>query len=162
MSSVFVIVLFAILGAAVIGLVVWFVVQFILRRVMARVESNAAAQISQHFAGQDILLSTYKANCLGVESAGVLQVRGNGGLALTANELYFTGATGKELSIDRRSIMAVSEVRSHLAKTYFKPLLHVRYRTAEGEDSVAWLLPDLERWKAALGADSDMQDQSPN
>jgi hypothetical protein len=103
----------------------------------------------QRLAGQDILLST-EANCFGLESAGVTQTRGIGTLTLTATELVFVGAASRDVLVPRSSIIGVTEPNSHLGKTQATPLLHVRFRTPTGEDSVAWRVPDLSQWRHAL------------
>lgn len=91
------------------------------------------------------------ANSFGVQSAGALQLRGNGGLVLTANELhFFMLVPSRELRIPLADIREVKTVKSHLGKTVAQPLLHVRWAIGEGEEAVAWWVRDVEAWKAKL------------
>jgi hypothetical protein len=106
----------------------------------------------EHLQGFDLLLEEQGANSLGVESAGPWQVRGNGNLALTEDELLFAQWVPKRLlRIERRSIVKVSRTESHLGKTISRPLLEVTWTRDDGEqDSIALWVRDLDRWLAAL------------
>jgi hypothetical protein len=92
------------------------------------------------------------ANCFGLETKGVFQLRGNGCLAATNDELLFImWLPRKEISIPRAWITAVERAKSHLGKRIFRPLLRVRFTDELGRsDSVAWLVRDLPAWEAAL------------
>ena len=94
------------------------------------------------------------ANCFGVESAGVWQVRGNGCLAATDDEILFImWLPRRELRISREWITAVERTRSHLGKTIGRELLRVRFTNRSGDpDAVAWHVKDLPAWEATLGA----------
>jgi hypothetical protein len=92
------------------------------------------------------------ANSFGVESRGAAQIRGNGCLGLTADEVLFVmWLPRRELRIPRERISVVERARSHLGKTVGRPLLRVRFADEVGrDDSVAWLVGDLPAWEAAL------------
>ncbi len=92
------------------------------------------------------------ANSFGVESRGAAQIRGNGCLALTADEVLFVmWLPLRELRISRDRITLVERARSHLGKRVGRPLLRVRFADDIGrDDSVAWLVRDLPAWEAAL------------
>lgn len=102
--------------------------------------------------GHDVIVIDERANCFGVESAGVTQIRGNGCLALGRDTLLFRmWIPKKEIAIPRERIIEVERVRTHLGKTKGRDLLRVRFSTPGGtEDSVAWLVHDLPAWEAAL------------
>ncbi len=106
----------------------------------------------KHLDGLDLLLEEPGANSLGVDSAGAWQVRGNGNLALTDDELLFAQwASSRLLRIPRRSIVEVSKAESHLGKWIGRPLLKVTWIRDDGEqDSIALWVRDLNRWIAAL------------
>ncbi|HEX5712224.1 MAG TPA: hypothetical protein VFX85_02795 [Solirubrobacterales bacterium] len=95
------------------------------------------------------------ANSFGVESAGALQVRGNGTLALTEEELLFAQwVPNRLLRIPRPAILEVTTARAHLGKTMGRKLLKVVWTNERGErDSVALWVKDLDGWLAELGAD---------
>ena len=59
---------------------------------------------------------------------------------------------GSELRIPLANVLEVKTVKSHLGKTVGRPLLHVRYREGDGEDSAAWFVPDVEEWKRGIAA----------
>ncbi|MEM7538788.1 MAG: hypothetical protein AAF639_41900 [Chloroflexota bacterium] len=152
-KTIILIVAGSIVGAIVLGLLIWLmtwtILRFVYKRTMTRHLEQVKIQLAQRYRKSDIVLNT-QANCFGVQSAGLFQVRGNGIIVLTKDELYFNGISGLELIIPRRDILAVSRANSHLTRTVFRPLLHVRYRTPFGEDAVAWIVPDSAQWMSAL------------
>lgn len=104
-----------------------------------------------HFAGL-ALVREEDANSFGVESAGSWQVRGNGTLALTDDELLFAQwVPNRLLRIERRSIVEVTTTRSHLGKTIGRELLKVVWTTELGaQDSIALWVKDLDGWLEEL------------
>ena len=95
-----------------------------------------------------------KANArgLGLESRGAAQVRGNGWLVLTDDELRFRmWVPDRETRIPLAAITDVGTERTWLGKFVGGRLLRVRWRTPEGgEDAMAWQVRDLDDWLAAL------------
>lgn len=91
---------------------------------------------------------------LGLQSRGRGQVRGNGWLVLTPEELRFRQWTPqRDTTISLAAVTEVGTERSWLGKWVGSSLLCVRWRTAAGgEDAMAWQVPDLEEWLAALRA----------
>ena len=88
---------------------------------------------------------------LGLASRGGRQVRGNGTLALTADALhFFMWVPSDSTVIQLADITAVDTVRVHAGKTIGGQLLRVAWRSASGEDAIAWRVPDLDGWLAAL------------
>jgi hypothetical protein len=105
----------------------------------------------RHFVGLAPVRET-DANSLGVESAGPWQVRGNGTLALTEEELLFAQwLPNRLLRIPRSSITEVTTTRSHLGKTIGHRLLKVIWAPETGgQDSIALWVKDLDGWIEAL------------
>jgi hypothetical protein len=105
----------------------------------------------KHYAGT-VPLRESDANSFGVESAGPLQVRGNGNLVLSDDELLFAQwVPNRLLRIPRDSILEVTTARSHLGKTMGRKLLKVVWTDeAGGRDSIALWVRDLDDWLAAL------------
>jgi hypothetical protein len=88
------------------------------------------------------------ANSFGVESAGALQVRGNGTLALIEEELLFAQwVPNRLLRIPCDAIYEVTTAKSHLGKTVGRELLKVSWTSELGErDSIALWVKDLGGW----------------
>lgn len=105
----------------------------------------------RHFEGLEPVRET-DANSLGVESGGPWQVRGNGTLALTDEELLFAQwLPNRLLRIPRASIVEVTTTRSHLGKTIGYQLLKVIWMPETGDqDSIALWVKDLDDWIEAL------------
>ena len=89
---------------------------------------------------------------LGLESRGRGQVRGNGWLVLTDDELRFRQwVPDRETRIPLAAVTMVETKRWWLGKSVGSRLLCVRWRTPDGaEDAMAWEVPDLDGWLAAL------------
>ncbi|HYH27368.1 MAG TPA: hypothetical protein VEA19_01170 [Actinomycetota bacterium] len=113
-----------------------------------------AAEVRAGLGVASILAIDERANGFGVESRGAFQIRGNGCLALTADELVFVlWLPRRELRIPRARITAVERTRWHLGKTVGRELLKVRFESEGGApDSAAWLVRDLSLWEALLSA----------
>jgi GNAT superfamily N-acetyltransferase len=100
----------------------------------------------------DSMQRSANARGLGLESRGRGQVRGNGWLVLTDDELRFRQwVPQRDTTIPLAAVTAVGTERTWLGKWVGSRLLRVRWRTAsDGEDAMAWQVPELEEWVAAL------------
>jgi hypothetical protein len=134
---------------AVAGAVVLLLILLGIARLL---EKRRAQQVLARFAGQEVLGLTSNALFFGRESLGMAQVRGNGGLVLTPEQLFFEmWAPRRQVAIPVGSIGAITTPKSHLGKSRFRPLLKVEYKNEAGNaDSCAWLVRNLETWRAAL------------
>ena len=94
---------------------------------------------------------------LGLESRGRGQVRGNGWLVLTDEELRFRQwIPQRETRIPLTAVTAAETKRTWLGKWVGSKLLCVRWRTPDGsEDAMAWQVRDREGWLAAIQAERD-------
>ncbi len=94
---------------------------------------------------------------MGLLSRGKGQVRGNGRLVLTADELHF-----RQLIPDRTTVISLASVTSvgsektWLGKWVGRRLLCVRWQTPDGgEDAMAWEVRDLDAWIGAISAERE-------
>lgn len=112
------------------------------------------AEIQARLGPERVLLLEDGAVTFGVESGGAAQLRGNGCLGASADEIIFImWFPRREVHIPRSEVTAVERARSHLGKTIGRELLRVRFTNAEGApDSVAWWVRDLAKWEEVLGA----------
>ncbi len=109
-------------------------------------------EILNKFDTTKITLGPSSANSFGQESLGLGQVRGNGLLLLTEHELFFgMYLPKKDFLIPLNLITKIEVVRSHLKKTKSRNLLKVHFTNMSGkEDSIAWLISDLDLWVNTL------------
>ena len=100
---------------------------------------------------------TANARGLGLESRGASQVRGNGWLVLTDDELRFRQwVPDRETRIPLAAVTEVTTKRWWLGKSVGSKLLVVRWRTPEGaDDAMAWEVRDRDGWLAALAPESE-------
>lgn len=110
-------------------------------------------EVERLFRGKKILLQHNFAHFYGLESIGHFQLRGNGVLVLTADQLYFLKALPKQATvIPVDKITAVKNPRSHLGKSNITKLLRVEFTADNGEaDAVAWMVgKDVDKWTEAV------------
>jgi hypothetical protein len=119
--------------------------------ILWKIFSKRIDEIVQKFSKQGIRIKG-NANFFGIESHGVMQIRGNGILLLTDAALVFGMFRPKrDFVIPLASIEKIVLARSHLAKTVFQPLLKVYFINEEGDaDSVAWWTDNPGEWKNIL------------
>ncbi len=117
-----------------------------------RVAAASDESIAREFAGVDVVRKAPMANYLGLESKGGKQLRGNGALVVTADEVWFQRAGGNApLRVPRSAITGASVVRSHAGKAVGRPLVRIDFDGPGGPDAAAWYVPDAESWAAELG-----------
>ena len=126
------------------GLLVFLVV---IRLVVGHFKNKFREDIRRKFAGKHVVRESIGANFFGQSSRGLGQIRGNGALVLTPDELYFVMfAPRRELTIPLSTVTSVSTPRSHLGKTVGMRLLRVDFRSPSGEDAAAWAVLGVEEW----------------
>ncbi|MHA1508918.1 MAG: hypothetical protein ACTSO6_09485 [Promethearchaeota archaeon] len=106
------------------------------------------SEILDEFKDKNIIISLNSANFFGQQSRKSTQVRGNGVLVLTAEELYFEMWRPKKiLQIPISSVLKIEITKSFLRKSVFRKLLKVVFTKQEGEeDAAAWWVTSLEKW----------------
>ncbi|MCK5117092.1 MAG: hypothetical protein KAR44_10860 [Candidatus Aegiribacteria sp.] len=127
---------------------------FMLRRLLKTARVEVFAEYPEHVR----ILTSPMANFFGIQSRGMRQIRGNGILLLTASQIYFRMLLpGRELHVPLRSITSVETPNSFLGRTRGSKLLKVDFRNdTGGTDSVAWLVPDLEKWVEAIRGSAEL------
>jgi hypothetical protein len=127
------------------------VVMVVIRFAIAWLRRRTREHIRRKFAGKLIVRDSIGANFFGRLSVGMGQIRGNGVLVLTPDELYFMMfVPRREVTIPLDRITSVSTPRSHLGKTVGIKLLRVDFASESGEDAVAWAVQRLGQWVADL------------
>lgn len=107
--------------------------------------------LEQRLAPKEVLQADLFSNFFGQKSRGMAQIRGNGGLVLLRDRLYFLlAAPRRELAIPLESITDVSLPTTFLGKSVLRPLLRVDFDSTAGADAAAWALRDPGQWKTAL------------
>jgi len=107
--------------------------------------------IRERMARHTIVRQAMGANFFGLSSRGMAQARGNGGLVLATDEIFFVlFAPRREFTIPLRDVVAVSSPRSHLGKKVGMRLLKVEFNTPDGMDSAAWAVSDVDAWMSDI------------
>jgi len=109
-------------------------------------------EIHEKLEKENILIFDDMVNFFGLESLGIWKARGNGVLILTEEKLLFgMWKPKKDLSIPLKSITKITNPKSHLHKSVFRPLLKVIFNNEKGDkDSAAWHVQDLVKWNEIL------------
>lgn len=142
-------------GALLFAAVLVVVIMQIARKVLGRIAKGGEERIAALG-----IQPTRKgpARSLGITSQGVGQMRGSGTLALTATELIFLQAVpATDTRIPLSSISLVDTCTSHLGKSVGSKLLRITWAAAQGEDSIALQVANLDDWYAALAAQNPAQ-----
>ena len=102
--------------------------------------------------GREVVVEDRAANCFGLESAGAGQIRGNGYLAATADEIVFVMWVPRRVVHIRRPLLVEADTtRSHLGKSASRDLLRLRWINDEGdEETAAFAVRNLPAWLAEL------------
>ncbi|NPE09015.1 MAG: hypothetical protein GNW80_12095 [Asgard group archaeon] len=109
-------------------------------------------EILEKLEGRETIRVSKGANFFGQESLKLRQVRGNGVLVLTPDELYFEMWLPKRIcQIPISSIIDIEITKWHLKKSKNRDLLKVIFTNFSGEtDSAAWLVREPELWISDL------------
>ena len=109
-------------------------------------------EVMKNFTDSEILGVTSKANFFGVLSKGKMQIRGNGILILTMNQIYFElWKPNRKYTIPITQIKSVSHPKWFLGKSKFRNLLRIDFVNESHEnDAIAWLIPDLSQWESSI------------
>ena len=110
------------------------------------------SRILEKYAPLGIVKSSVGANFFGQESLGVKQIRGNGVLLLTSEELIFElWLPNRILRIPISNIRSIEETKWHLKKTKGVKLLKVVFTNEKyTEDSAAWWVTERDQWTQLL------------
>lgn len=117
-----------------------------------KMNTSGAHRIKEQFPTKQILRSESTANFFGLASRGRGQLRGNGVLALTPNELWFSRFVKREdINIPLQSITSVELVESHLGKRILgRALLYVEFQQEGKQDAIAWAVTSPTDWKLEI------------
>lgn len=117
-------------------------------RWLKKIKNRKVEKVKALFANVDIQLLDGSANFFGTKSKGMGQVRGNGALVLTPQELYYEmWMPEKTLRIPRERISKVATAKSFLGKSKGRTLLVIEhFNDANALDASAWLVRDLNAW----------------
>ena len=138
-----------VLCAIVITLVVVAIAKVTLHLIKAPLEDRIATL----YKPDEIVMKDLKANNFGLESAGVWQARGNGGLILTRQALhFFMFLPRKDVRVPLDTITELTLTKRHLGKATIYDLLKVSFSVDGKMDSIAWYLADPQDWKAQIEA----------
>jgi hypothetical protein len=129
--------------------ILFFIAMLVGYRLLVGLGRARVEEVQQTLGEGNIRKMAASANGFGVQSDGYGQIRGNGVLALTDEELYFLmWIPRREIRIPLDDITDIATPKSHLGKTKMQPLLKVSFVNRDGDDdSVAWLVPELEDWE---------------
>jgi hypothetical protein len=133
------------LAFVISAVTMWFIARLARRRLPEAMEAAARS-------GTDTLRVAPMAQFYGVASAGRGQLRGDGVLILTAEELRFDmWSPERRLVVPLAAVLRVDTTKRHAGRYSVKPLLRVTWRDAHGlEDAAAWALTEREEWARAL------------
>lgn len=124
-----------------------FLLFFLLNSIFKRARRELFERLDSRFGIENLILYSTSANYFGRKSKGMMQVRGNGALALTEEGIFFQMAMpDEEFFINYSDILSADVRKSFLGKSVFKPLLHLEFKSNGETDEVAWYVENPEEW----------------
>lgn len=129
---------------------------YLIKSIYNSIQQKRAEELFGNYHKDRIIYFSKKVNFFGLSSTGLTQIRGNGSLLLTADEIHFLKWLPKsELIIPLKNIENIERVNSFLGKKRGKnkELLKIDFFNQQGElDSAALLLDNLSVWEEVLQA----------
>ncbi|PUU86165.1 hypothetical protein [Halanaerobium sp.] len=128
------------------------VLYYLVHKKIASIKRKRAEELFTNYHKDRIIYFSKEVNFFGQKSAGRTQVRGNGSLLLTPDELHFLRWLPKmDLIIPLANIENIERVNSFLGKRKNRELLKVEFSNHQGEkDSAAWLLDNMHAWEQVI------------
>lgn len=128
------------------------VLYYIIRRTISSLKRKRAEELFTNYHKDRIIYFSKEVNFFGQQSAGRAQLRGNGSLLLTPDELHFLRwVPKKNIVIPLDNIENIERVSSFLGKRKKRELLKVEFNNHQGEkDSAAWLLDNMHAWEQVI------------
>lgn len=123
----------------------------VIRMLIRQARNRIRRAIQQRYSRAEIQRLDERANFAGQQSHGKGQLRGNGTLLLTHDELaFFMLLPSRELIVPTDAITKVELVRSFAGRALPWRMLCVHWQTDEGEDAAAWAVKDAGTWQTAV------------
>lgn len=128
------------------------VLYFIVKKNIDSLKRKRAEELFKNYHKDRIIYFSKEVNFFGQKSAGRSQVRGNGSLLLTPDELHFLRwLPKKDIVIPLDNIENIERVNSFLGKSKNRELLKIDFNNHNGEtDSAAWLLDNMHAWEQVI------------
>ncbi len=125
---------------------------YIIHKIIVNIKKKRAEELFAKYHKDRIIYFSKKVNFFGQKSAGRAQIRGNGSLLLTPEELHFSRwIPKKSLIINLNDIENIERVDSFLGKNKKRKLLKVDFNNNKGEkDSAAWYLDNMHVWEQVI------------
>ncbi|MFP4199137.1 MAG: hypothetical protein ACOCQZ_02155 [Halanaerobium sp.] len=125
---------------------------YVVHSVIASIKRKRAEELFTNYHKDRIIYFSKEVNFFGQKSAGRAQLRGNGSLLLTPDELHFLRwIPKKDLIIPLDDIENIERVNSFLGKKKKSELLKVEFNNNQGEkDATAWLLDNMQAWEQVI------------
>jgi len=128
------------------------VLYYIVHKTIVTLKRKRAEELFTNYHKDRIIYFSKEVNFFGQKSDGRTQLRGNGSLLLTPDELHFLRwLPKKNIVIPLDNIEKVERVNSFLGKSKNRELLKVEFSNHQGEnDSAAWLLDNMHVWEQVI------------
>ncbi len=128
------------------------VLGYIVHKTIGSLKRKRAEELFTNYHKDRIIYFSKEVNFFGQKSDGRTQLRGNGSLLLTPDELHFLRwLPKKNIVIPLDNIEKVERVNSFLGKSKNRELLKVEFSNHQGEkDSAAWLLNNMHAWEQVI------------
>jgi hypothetical protein len=125
---------------------------YTIHKISYYIKGKRAEELFANYHKDRIIYFSKKVDFFGQQSAGRAQLRGNGSLLLTPDELHFSRwLPKKSLVISLNDIENIERVNSFLGKRKKRELLKIDFNNKQGQkDSAAWFLDNMHVWEQVI------------
>ncbi len=125
---------------------------YAIRSFLNNLKRKRAEELFRNYHKDRIIYFSREVNFFGQKSKDGLNIKGNGSLLLTPDQLHFKKwMPDQDLIISLEDIKSVERVDSFMGKNKNRPLLKIDFNNKEGDiDSAAWLLDNMHNWENVL------------
>jgi hypothetical protein len=125
---------------------------YAIRSIFNNLKRKRAEELFRNYHKDRIIYFSREVNFFGQKSEEGLNIKGNGSLLLTPDQLHFKKwIPDQDLIIPLKNIKNVERVDSFMGKSKNRPLLKIDFNNKDGKmDSAAWLLDNMHNWENVL------------
>lgn len=125
---------------------------YLITKTIGTLKRKRAEELFRNYHKDRIIYFSKEVNFFGQKSAGRTQIRGNGSLLLTPDEIHFLRwLPKKDIIIPLENVKNIERVNKFLGKKKKEELLKIDFDNYQGNfDSAAWYLDNMTAWEQVI------------
>lgn len=125
---------------------------YLFNKLISTLKRKRAEELFENYHKDRIIYFSKEVDFFGQKSAGRTQIRGNGSLLLTPDQIHFLRwLPKKDIIIPLENIKNIERVRKFLGKKKKDELLKIDFNNYQQDiDSAAWYLDNMQAWEQVI------------